>query len=403
MCLAIYPVDKKIEVEVKFAFERIFQWRNGTADITLDMLVKNCSKPMHNDIVDDFALRELRVILPYRFHTPKRSKRGLAFVSERARKATNKCVQLATSDLALPHAPHNWPYRTIGHVKNLVHDTSRNSASVSPYDDETTVEGIVASNWEICFPDDSSVHKRAWTLLYIFDATVIDIRASPDQMIPPGESAWFRLKLRVPRLGYNAKSIPATLFSRSRKFIHFFKSPAKVVEDIRNEIQCGAVPPNFERDAHEIQTQVSNAVASLPLANELPIVEDWRTMIYQEYGLAVEPVQAFVKGRLGKQSAVVDQCDQKLPKHADPPKAARSFFPPPGSPGFLHDFFGRFKKERTEIVSQFLFGNLHGHFEDDQCMLTTNSRATNGLLHPWISLLLCLISLAIAVYSAVLC
>src|SRR5689334_11564075 len=112
MCMAVYAVSLSDSFELSFVLERIYQRRDGTTSITVDLLVHNLNQQ---------PIKSIRILLPYAFvDIRKPGSDDIARAPEVFKGFQQKQlgkVAVRSEELEDPEHASNWVYRVLPHAK----------------------------------------------------------------------------------------------------------------------------------------------------------------------------------------------------------------------------------------------------------------------------------------------
>lgn len=365
MCLAIYPLSDKESIDLPFAMERIYQRRDGSATIWLDLLIRNTS--------ESAPITRLRLLLPYALvdlpywmSTPWSQ---VEAVIPKWRSQQQGAIKDETPGLAAPDDNSNWVYRVVGHTKidrtKPVIGTFAISKEGGPRQ-FTRLEGFIKHEWHMEQPLDD----RTWLLYALNNLAVFDVACRGQQIehLRPKESMWLRLTLQIPADRYNRKPILYRIFGRTYEYRQLFKSPARIVQE------AFAILDEFSANGSgEWSPQLSMAQARarqhLPQKLDSVVVRDWRTFMYREYGLGIRKIEQRARKPCGPSADPIFT----LPPAADP-KGCRRF----PMPKFLH-FVNQSKTREVEATEFFFGSDWPGCDHPDDYVIDSYTEAGNAV------------------------
>jgi hypothetical protein len=215
-------------------------------------------------------------------------------------------------------------------------------------------------------------------------------------MLKAREQMWLRLRLDLPPSGFNKKWLPDRWLASSQDYEQEFKSPGKVVHDIRtalNQFDPDKESLNRTIDPH-IANVKNNALGLLPETNTPAEVKDWRAFLFHEFGLE----RVAIDTPATQATLLTISKQYTLPAHSVPPTAKRSSIPRRIEKllPWLRD------KGRICQATECFFGTRYKepycNDRDDNYSITTRNRSVNPIYSylTWINLFIGLGALYLA-------
>ena len=292
-------------------------------------------------------------------------------------------MQLTTSELASTNGPSNWAYRTAEHLLPGKYDGSSNILAVplkissSPSGDPREVSGEVKTTWELSETFDKT-KAYEWVTCAANELTFVDLAPSRSSMkgpkarnnkLLPKCSMWLRLVFDMPADNFNQMSNLVRPFMRSREYRQTYQSPGAVIRRARDLLENFVANPQLSDGVvGNLQAARKASAELLPPEQFLLDVKDWRTLLYREYGLAIErdKIESPMNDTSGVKAVTTSYA---FPPEADPPGACRTALPRP-----LQYIFKN--RPRPDDCMEFFFGSEYGDNPDDY-VLEIKSRSRN--------------------------
>jgi hypothetical protein len=393
MCIAVVSVKPEKPIRLDFTLERIYLRRDGGANVDVDLLVRN---------LGDSAIDSLRVILRdplvdiHRLEQKRISRTKASRLVERLRQRELAMLRLSTDHLLHDHHSSNWPYRKLHHVR-IDHNATREGVfAIQRFgqrkDEPGALEGFIKHGWQVQAAG-PPVDEWTWLVCAANGVAVFDLKCIADakEHLQRAEAMWLRLHFPLPARGSNRKTIAERIFARLLSYDHLFLSPSQVCKHVRNQLNCFDSTKWGEKLRTLLDSAKRGALNLIPEHADKTEVKDCRVMIYREYGMGQKRVD-----HRGNPDPVRPPVDPTLdlPPEADPPGRRRWALPI-----FLHPIFA--SHERNTTVEQFWLGADHQESaQPDNCVTSVSTEQGNifYLYLPWISLILSLIGIGIAIF-----